>query len=103
MARGSAGMRAIRDTETGERLSRPARAGAAAARPTGPHRSSVGLPSELRADGTVLLHLDERYMEYAVVRIDAVGRRHLSCVSGPAGVRRASVARPAPLGPAVEE
>jgi hypothetical protein len=100
---GTAGMRVILDPETGERIARPARGAASpAARPFRPRRSTA-LRSETLANGTVLLHLDESYMEYAVVRIDAQGKRHLDCVSGPAAARRLRAPRSAAVTSWTEE
>ena len=51
-----------------------------AAEKTGLLRTPAGLTSVRRADGSVMVNLQGRFMEYSVVRLDASGRPRLGCV-----------------------
>ena len=80
---GHAGMMAAIDAEG--RISAPTPAPRAALELTLPalDRSDVGLRIITLADGAEMMRLDDRFMEYAVARVDARGRVRMDCVPGP--------------------
>jgi hypothetical protein len=47
---------------------------------TGMLRSTAGLTSVRRADGSTMVNLQGRFMDYSVARLDAAGRPRLGCV-----------------------
>lgn len=70
---------------------------------TGLLRTTAGLQQVRLPDGTVMLDLQGRFLEFAVVQLDAQGRPHFRCLDDPAALRRALLERaPAPA-PAAEE
>ena len=83
------------DPVTGE-LTAPSPASLRHATPTGlPVRDDNIVQVEYRADGSAFAKLDERHMDYAVVRIAADGTPTYTCVQGEAAAKRAATA-PAP-------
>jgi hypothetical protein len=70
---------------------------------TGLLRTTAGLQAVRLPDGTVMLDLQGRFMEFAVVQLDAQGRPYFRCLDDPAALRRALLeCAPAPA-PAAEE
>jgi hypothetical protein len=67
----------------------PLRMAAAPARVPADERSMAGLREVVLPDGSVMVVLDDRFLEYAVVRIDALGRRQMGCVHSAADADRA--------------
>jgi hypothetical protein len=55
---------------------------------TGLLRTSAGLAAVRRADGSVMIDLQGRFMDYSVVRLDANGRPRLGCVDDAAALSR---------------
>jgi hypothetical protein len=79
---GSAGMMIAIDPQTGA-LVPPSAAQVlrlTSVERTGLSRSSEGLTEVRLADGTVMVDLQGRFMEYSVLRLDLQGRPHFSCM-----------------------
>jgi hypothetical protein len=104
-AAGSAGVRVAIDPETGELgLPSPEQARAlSAAEATALSRSSVGLHQVFFPDGTVMIDLQGRFMDYLVARRDASGRLRVGCANDAAGIRHLLRERGAVPAPAEEK
>jgi hypothetical protein len=51
-------------------------------------RSAAGLEAVRLPDGTVMINLQGRFMDYSVVRLDAAGRPRIGCVDDPRSLSR---------------
>lgn len=102
---GSAGLRVAIDPETGE-LGMPS---AEQARRMDLHvgssldRSDAGLRAILRPDGSRMVRLEGRFMEYSIAEIDAAGKVRLRCVQDPGALGRSVRTEGATSGAAPEE
>lgn len=86
---GSAGMLIGRDPETGA-IGPPSAEQRRILLSEGAARDRSGSDLEVirLPDGTRLVHLDDRFMEYSVARRDPGGRIRMGCVAGPEAARR---------------
>lgn len=102
---GGAGVRVAIDPATGELgLPSPEQARLlGAAEEAALSRSSVGLHQVYLPDGTVMIDLQGRFMDYLVARVDASGKLRVGCVDDGDGVRRLLRGRGVPLSPAEEK
>ena len=103
---GSSGMIIARDPETGA-LVPPSAAQVlrlTAAERNGLLRGSEGLTQVRLADGTVMVDLQGRFMEYSVLRLDLQGRPHFGCVDDERALLGWLTSRPpAPTTPSEEK
>ncbi len=84
---GSAGMRVARDPETGRLVAPTAEQLAALGTPAEPLDGNYAdIPVTLLPDGSKKVTLDERFMDYTVVRRTASGALRFECVRGSDGL-----------------